>query len=380
MKWSGWILLILMAAAPAWAARKITVQQLKDLLASDQQAKKTDAEVATELRDVELTEELTRGLMNSLVADVPGQLTSEQIYVLEARSAVLAPPADELPATPAPDAATQKAILYKAIEYATKTYAQLPNLAATKNTRRFQDNAQVPEGSVGAHSMAVPATPVAFIRYTDSTDTPVTLQNGAEQIPSAKDKTSWGANGMIALLGQGPVLNTILQEAQAAGKITWLRWETLNGHPFAVYSFAVDKKKTHYAVNYCCFPDSNQAGPMAMRGTEQVGTRGNYQVATNWKNYKATVPYHGEIFVDPDTGIIARLITVADFKSSDLVLQEDQRIDFGSVTVGGKALVLPVRSFIDTMERPDGDDGPARFNIRHTLFTAEYKNYQAAGS
>jgi len=39
--------MLLTAAAPAWAAKKITVGQLEDLLRSLQQAKKTDAEVAT---------------------------------------------------------------------------------------------------------------------------------------------------------------------------------------------------------------------------------------------------------------------------------------------------------------------------------------------
>jgi hypothetical protein len=318
--------------------------------------------------------------VHSLEADVSGQLTLEQIYVLSARSAVLAPPADDLPTTAAPDAAKQKAILDKAIEYASKTYAQLPTLTATKTTRRFQDNEDPVPQSFGAHSSAAVPSAVPFIRYTSQTETPVTLQNGSEQIPEAKDKTNWGENSMIALLGHGPVLNTVLQEAEAGGQIKWLRWESLSGLQFAVYSFSVDKKKTHYAVNYCCFPDSNQAGPMALRGIAAGGGSGNYQTSTNWKNFKATVPYHGEIFVDPNTGIVARLITVADFKSSDLILQEDQRIDYGSVTVGGKVMVLPVGTIIDTMEHPYGDDGPARFNVRHTLFTTEYKNYAASGT
>ncbi|MGA2087140.1 MAG: hypothetical protein ABSG60_16650, partial [Terracidiphilus sp.] len=59
MKRFGWILALLLAASPSWAAKKITVQQLKDLLISLQQEKKTDADVAVQLRQVELTEELT---------------------------------------------------------------------------------------------------------------------------------------------------------------------------------------------------------------------------------------------------------------------------------------------------------------------------------
>ena len=78
-----------------------------------QQEKKSDADVSTALKQIQLTEELTRNVMNSLVSYVPGPLSTEQIYVLEARSAVLAPPSSDIPTTPAPDAPGQKAILEK---------------------------------------------------------------------------------------------------------------------------------------------------------------------------------------------------------------------------------------------------------------------------
>jgi hypothetical protein len=169
-----------------------------------------------------------------------------------------------------------------------------------------------------------------------------------------------------------------MQEAQAAGKINWVRWETVAGHNTAVYSFAVEKKNSHYAVNYCCFPETTQGGEMTLRGQGSPGSAGNYNVNAVWKNYKATVPYHGEIFVDPNTGVVLRLITQADFKSSEWVRQEDQRIDYGTEMVGGKTLVLPKSSIVDTTEMPYGDNPKGRFVFRHTLFTSEYKDYQAA--
>lgn len=149
MKRLGWLIVLVLAAAPAWSAKKITVQELKDTLVSMQQDKKSDADVATALKQVELSEELTVATMNSLVAYVPGPLSTEQIYVLEARSANLAPPAADLPATPAPDTATQQAILAKAASYVTKTYQQLPSLTATKTTLRFQDNVDAVAPSLG---------------------------------------------------------------------------------------------------------------------------------------------------------------------------------------------------------------------------------------
>ena len=241
MKRFGWILVVLMMASPAWAAKKVTVQQLKDLLVSLQQAKKIDLEVATALKQIELAEELTVPMKNNLanllplVNDSAGLLSTEQIYVLEARSALLAPPASDLPSTPAPDAAAQKALLDKTFDYAAKTYAQLPQLTATKTTIRFQDNMEVVKASSGMQGGAVYGNDPNFVlanqfyHYINSIEKPVAFVNGAEKADAEKDKTRWGQNGQIALFGQGPVLSNVLLEAQAAGKISWLRWETVNG-------------------------------------------------------------------------------------------------------------------------------------------------------
>ncbi|HME59407.1 MAG TPA: hypothetical protein VKF63_13770, partial [Terracidiphilus sp.] len=98
MKRFVWILAVLMLASPAWAANKsISVQQLKDMLDSLQQFKKTDAEVADRLNEIELNEELTGSTANSLISYLPGPLSGEQIEILKGQSAFLAPPATDLP-------------------------------------------------------------------------------------------------------------------------------------------------------------------------------------------------------------------------------------------------------------------------------------------
>jgi hypothetical protein len=398
MKRIGWILLLMIAVAPAWSAnKKLTIAELKAMLVSMQDAKKGDADVATALKGVDLTEELTRTMMNSLVAYVPGQLSTEQMYVLEAKSAMLAPPAEDIPTTPAPDAAAQKALLDKAIDYATKTYGQLPELSAVKTTLRFQDNVEAVAASSGMHGSAqdmsqnaMGANAALFVRYINSSDAAVELAGGAEKPSTEKDKTPWGANGQVHATLPGPALASVIQEAEGAGKISWMRWETVNGKQTAVFSFGVDKKKTHYAVNYCCFPDTEQAGIMVMTGQNGAGApggssgggggaKGNFQTNTTWKNYKASVPYHGEIFVNAETGIIVRLDVNGEFKSSDVVHYEDTRVDYGPVTVGDKTLVLPVDSFTNTEVVPGGEDSAAKVTLRHTFLNAQYKNYQLAG-
>ena len=379
MKRIGWFLVVLLAVLPGWAAktRKMTVDQLKQLLVAAHQANTRDADVAKELEDVDLTEELTHGALEAMGPDVPGQLTTEQLFILEAKSAVLPPPASDIPTAPAPDAAAQKAMLDKALDYAAKTYAQLPAMTATKETRRFQDSAQIPPQAFGARSAGTFAPTILPIRYTTADSAQVTIRNGAEQaLP--EDKGQWGANGMIAMMSQPPVLSTVLNEAQQTGKISWVRWETVNGKQAAVFSYDVDKKRSKNEVAYCCFPQSSQAGDIAMRGQETAGGAGNYMNATSWRIWKSKVPYHGEIFIDPGTGVVVRLVTIAGLKGSDPVRTETQRIDYGDQTVGGKTLTVPVRTMIDTVTQPYPDDAQGRYIFRHTLFTVDYKNYSAA--
>ena len=76
--------------------------------------------------------------------------------------------------------------------------------------------------------------------------------------------------------------------------------------------------------------------------------RGQLPVAGEWENWKATVPYHGEIGINPDTGAVMRLVVQADLKGSDPVRVENQRIDYGPENAGDRSPVVPVQVLIDT--------------------------------
>jgi tetratricopeptide (TPR) repeat protein len=386
MKPFRWILILLIAASPAWSisTKKITVQELKDLLTSAQAAKKNDDEVALQLKQIELSEELTASTMNSLSALVPGPLSTEQMYVLEARSAVLPPPASDLPTAPPPDAATQQAMLAKTSDYAAKSYAQLPPLSATKMTARFQDGVEAVHNSGMKQTMSGSDDPVweqtsLYTRLMNTRSDTIQSANGVEKSPSAKDKTQWGINNMVASVSPSLSLNTILQDATSSGTLKWLRWESLNGNQIAVYSFSVDKKKTHYAINYCCFPETMTAGVLTGTSRGEAGgttAHGNLQTANDWKNFKTTAGYHGELFLDPASGIIVRTITQADFKPADFIHYEYIRTDYAPVPGGGKSLFVPVRTFTIAEVVPNGDSFAAHYAVRHNLVTQDYKDYQ----
>lgn len=388
------ILAIVTLSLPAWSAKKITVVELTDMLKAMRDQKKTDSDVAAALKQIQLSEQLTRSTMNGLGEYAPGPLTTEQIYVLEARSAILAPPATDIPATAAPDPAAQKAILDKAAEYVTKTYQQLEALTATKTTLRFQDNVEAAAPSSGMKGSASDVSvgsgfvsPFQFVHYINSTNSVYSSDHGIEKLP--EDKTKWGANKMIGLEEPDPSLSALFPEAQATGGISWLRWETINGKAAAVFSFQVPKKKSHLNVNICCFPNVDQTGTVRFSSAATSGLQGgsggasgNFQTTTDWHNFKAAgVPYHGEFFVDPDTGIVVRMIAQIEFKPTEVVHQEDTRVDYGPEKVGDKTLIVPMRTVILTEVVPNGDSQAAgRFSTRDTFFTIEYKDYQLAGA
>jgi len=393
MKRFALLAVFLLLPLSCWsAAKKITVAELQDMLQSLHRDNKGDAEVSTALKQVVLSEQLTRTVMNSLVDFVPGQLSTEQIYVLEARSATLAPPAGDIPATPAPDSAAQQALLAKAATYASTTYQQLPALTAVRTTLRFQDNMEALAGSSGmqgsakdASQTAIGVSPNHFVRYINASDAAIELERGVERLP--EDKTRWGANRMIAIMTPYPGLSQVFQEATEAGTVKWLRWELVNGKPAAVFSYEVPKKKAHVAVNVCCFPEIDQAGTARFssaavagaQGSGSGGAKGDFQTNTDWHPYKQNnLPYHGELFIDPDNGIVVRMIAQMEPKNSDVVHQDEMRIDYGPVTVGDKALVLPVRAVAITQVVVNGEASAGGYSERCTLFTTEYKNYQQA--
>ena len=399
MKRIGWLSAVVLLALPAWGARTLSVQQLADMLRAMQQDKKSDTEIATALKQIVLSQELTRSTMNGLVSYVPGPMSTEQIYVLEARSANLAPPESDLPARPAPAAAEQKSILDKAATYVTGTYDRLPGLVATKTTLRFQDNVEAVAGSSGVRGGATDvvigqgfSNPATFVHYINSSASEVLSEHGAEKTPAEKDRTPWGANKMIALEDADPALGTVFREAQASESTKWLRWELLNGKIAAVFSFTVPRKKAHLDVDVCCFPKINQAGIATFYtattaatlgdggGGGGGGVAGNFQTNTEWHSYKASVPYHGEIFVDPETGMVMRLIIFEEFKPSEVVHRIDERIDYGPVKTGAETLIAPIKSYINTEVVPNGDSGAASYTTRCTLFTSEYKDYRPAGA
>jgi hypothetical protein len=365
-----WILLLLVAGAPLSFAKKVTVQELKDTLARLHQSYTSDEDVANRLKDLELSEELTVSVRNSLTQYLPGPLTVAQVDILQGRSSTLAPPPADLPADAAPDAATQRDILAKAKDYVQKNNMQNPHLTATKTITRYQDDAANTSNTPGL----TVSGPDTYTQLVDERTDQVESEKGIEKPAASKNKTKWGQNGQISEGEPGPNLSAVLAEA-SAGKLDWLRWQTIDGRQVAVFTFAVDKKKSHFDVNYCCFSESETQTNIAQSSAGVSTSPGDIQTLTSWNLFKKVVPYHGELFIEPSTGRVVRVVTSAEMKPADAVHREDMRIDYEQVVVGGKEYTLPAESFTINEVVPSGNSGLAGYTVRHTLFSVKYQGY-----
>ena len=316
------ILLLLLAgiALPASAAKRVTVEQLERLMTAAHG--KPDAKVAQQLVNLELSERLSLAQLTRLEADSPGPESRQALVALADASAFLDPPAAEIPSTPPPDAATQRQIVALAVDYASKTISRLPDLFATRDTIRFEDTPpmQLDTGAVsGTFTPYRPLHPVArssdVVFYRDGkevVDSEASKEKDQRSESAASGLTTWGVFG--------PILTTVLVDA-ARGTMSWSHWEQDAAGPWAVFTYAVPKPKSHYEVNYCCVQGDNQ-----------------YRV------FKQLSGYHGEIAIDPAKGTILRLTVVAELGKADPILKADILVEYGPVEIGGATYICPLKS------------------------------------
>jgi hypothetical protein len=166
----------------------------------------------------------------------------------------------------------------------------------------------------------------------------------------------------------------------------------IHGKRIAVFSYSVPRQKSKLALNVCCFPDINQAGIATFYNSTTAaslggpganpggGVAGNFQTHTEWHDYKSTAPYHGRLFIDPDTGVVMRMIVEAELKPGEVVHQLDTRVDYGAVKAGAGTFIAPVKTVINSVVVPNGESGAGGYSTRCTLLTSEYSEYRLGGA
>lgn len=354
------ILLALLAAMvlPAGAARRVTVAQLEQSLAEDSSSHRADAEIARQIGDLELTERLTGSTLDRLAAKLPmGPRTALALQLLSDQSALLDPPASELPATALPDTATQQRLMDAARGYVIQTVPRLPDFFATRTTHRFDDGPQI---------VAKGDWPVrAGLHLVGSSTRQITFRDGHEvqdtapQVASKDGKQAQLELGLHTWGEFGPALLVVLSDA-AKGQLTFSHWEQTPAGLAAVFHYAVPRTASHYAVNYCCVRDLLTAGSPGWgysgRGRGQGGS--SYQAtAVDLRPFSETPAYHGSLSIDPATGAILRITLEAELSGGDPLLRAAAVVEYGPVTIGDRNYICPVRSLAFSMAEPDASGG-----------------------
>jgi VWFA-related protein len=308
--------LLLAGTAPlAVAARRVTVEELQQVLAATHG--KQDVKLAQQLSELQLTERLSAARFSDLEAFLPGPESRRSLVVLADVSGFLDPPAAEVPATAPPDLATQRQMIALTIKYTGKTISALPNFFATRDTIRFEDTPQ----SYRADMSAVPHQSLHAVGRSSDT---VLYRDGHEVVDSVAakgERTEPVAQGLTTSGVFGPILGRVLVDAAQGGKLVWSHWEQGAFGPQAVFRYTVPREKSHYQVEYCCVFSDNES-----------------------RVFQQFSGYHGLIAVDPTNGAILRVTLQADLKPSDPLVRSDILVEYSRVEIGGKTYICPVKS------------------------------------
>ena len=299
--------------SPVWAAKRISIRQLKQLL--NELESKSDDEATKQLTALELSERMSTTSLLQWDAAMPGPKSRLALTAIADSSVFLNLPSEGMPNGAPPDKNAQEKLFESTSAYIQKTLAGLPNFFAIQAVTTYEDS----PGDLHHKTAYAP------LRYADFISASVLYRDGKEVMEtkrgkvSEKDQTVSTVSGLLSSGEFGPVLETVVTDAQK-GKLAWSHWEAgeLPDARIAVFHYLVPRSKSHYKVKvllpYSTYPARARPG------------------------------YHGEIALDPDTGTILRISLSADLISDDPMARADLMVEYGPVKIGGKRYICPVKS------------------------------------
>ncbi len=316
-----------LAIQSAYAAERITVKQLEQKLAAPAPAGSDhsevpvavlhDATLAVEIDNLQLSERLTRATLESILKEHSfGPRTQRELQLLAERSALMDPPASELPDQPAPDVNQQQHMLDAARAYVFQTLTHLPNFFATRTTERFSGiSPEVNETGMPVHVGLFPR---------GASTREITFRNGREVIdPMKAQRPSQTLQMGLESWGEFGPEPAVVLVGVSTGTIAFHHWEQGPTGLAAVYRYSVPEQDSKYEVNYTC----------------------------NGSNaFHAQPGYHGSLAIDPVSGAILRLTLQADSKPDDPITHVASVIEYGPVDIGGRTYICPLHSLAFSVE------------------------------
>jgi hypothetical protein len=302
--------LLALISLPALASKRASIKQFEQGLA---EAKgKPDREFARWVFGFDLNERVSGVRLARWKEAASGDEGRRALGAIADLSAFQNLPVEEIPKTETPSKDEQTRVISAAGIYVEQMLSKLPNFFAMEAVTTFEDT---PAGSHGGNEP---------MHYSDFMRSTVRYRNGREVMETTKgieqtetDQTVSGTAGLLSSGEFGPVLHTVLTDAQT-GKLGWSHWETLGSTTMAVFQYSVPRGKSHYKVKAL---------------TSEHGS-----------GFQTRPAYHGEIGIDPTNGMILRLTLLAEMTDDVPVSKANLMVEYGPVEIGGKSYVCPVRS------------------------------------
>jgi hypothetical protein len=332
MKYLAAVLLTFTLAAPAQI--KLSSDQLISFLKSSTRLKHPDAQVATYLKKVTLTEQFPAGAVEELLASGMGPKTYDQLMLMSKASEVLPAPKPK-PAQPAqaraildpPSEAEQRSLIASLREYALNYDKRLPDFLCTQVTRRFYDPS-------GLEYWVAADTVTAKLSYFQHKEEKKVLF-----VNNQYKDIDWEKLGGASSTGEfGDMLREVF-EPDTDATFQWVRWATLRGRRNHVIRYQVPQSRSKWALVY-------------------------------EKSMTVRPGYTGLIYADAQTGMITRLnLEALDIPSSFPIQVAKNQLDYDFIDISGSTFLLPLRAEMRMRE--------GRMLVRNDI---EFRNYRKFGS
>jgi hypothetical protein len=348
--------------APAGSPSSLSVSELRQKVAdflsahpgqgTDPVERLADDNAVDEINHLQLSERLTAATLQEIEAkNTMGPQAKKALQLLADRSALLDPPASELPNMPPPDANHQQQMLEDARVYVAQTLTRLPNFFATRTTERYYG---IPPGLNDA-SRPVLASLVPRGSYSRE----ITFRDGKELIDPMKNPQGQQTTFSLGLETQGEFGTeaAVVLTDVTSNTIAFHHWEKGPTGAVAVFRYSVSKQDSHYDVNYSCNERST---------------------------FHSQPAYHGTIAVDPSSGVVLRVtLEATDTNADDPLSHVGSVVEYGPVEIGGKIYNCPLRSvafsvvgFNDCSKQTHNANTVKRMYLNRTTFT----DYHRLGS
>lgn len=313
---------------PRTPEKRLNIFGLQQLLESEHRVR--DKKLANELSSLELTERLSAGLLSKLKERLHGKEARSALTALGDESAFLPPPKAEIGSRPPPNDSSQLQIILRAEKYLDNVVSMLPDFSADATTTKYEQ----PLIAFGDPWKTAPSN--RSMVQTVSEKATLLYRNGREQRIVEKElgnrrlaQSDLNYKGIF-----GPILGFVLEDVRHGNsKLVWSRWEQTDQGTLAVFHYSVRSENPRYGVVYCCLANGHE--------------------------FDALPEHHGELAIDPESGVIFRItvesepkwIHEIDLRPLRPVRFSNMMVEYGPVTIGGKGFICPKRSVAMTRQR-----------------------------